>query len=102
MNGRNRLLMLHESDGAGGVAVDLGQMVILLKEYEGFCYRIAYYLLRQESRACAATRQALLELAQSSSFRTDSSAERQVLAKRLVIKHALASGFSSGVTAGHH
>jgi hypothetical protein len=72
--------------------MDPHRMATLLREYEGYCYRIAYYLLQKESSAAAATKKALLELARTPCFATESAAKQRQRAKRAAIKHALTGG----------
>jgi hypothetical protein len=70
--------------------MDLPQKTAMLREYENYCYRIAYYLLQTENWAIIATKKALLELAQSSYIWSEAAEQRQVLIRRIATKHALA------------
>ncbi len=69
----------------------LEQLSASLKEYEVYCYRIAYYFLEQESAAMAAAQGALLELGEDRRFFQQSSEERRTRAKQAAMKHALRS-----------
>ncbi|WP_052487273.1 hypothetical protein [Gordoniibacillus kamchatkensis] len=72
--------------------MDSQALAVILKEYEGYCYQIAYYLLQRENSAADAAKKALLELARTPGFLTEPAAERRQRAKRAAIKHALTVG----------
>lgn len=69
--------------------MELEQIATVLKEYELFCYRIAFYLLEQEESAIVATKQALMELGRNERFLSESALERRAWAKRVAIKQTL-------------
>lgn len=69
--------------------MDLEQRVAGLREYELFCYRIAYYVLEQERAATLAAQEALLELGNDRGFFLQPPQERQAWARKVAIKHAL-------------
>jgi hypothetical protein len=72
--------------------VELIFIAEVLKEYELYCYRIAFYLLEREEPAVLATKQALIELAQNECFFIENNVERWKMAKKATVKHSLALG----------
>lgn len=71
------------------IRMDMKQIAAVLKEYELFCYRIAYYFLEQEQAAATAAQDALLELGGERRFFLQSSEEQKVWARKVATKHAL-------------
>lgn len=69
--------------------MELSQIARILKEHEGYCYQVAYFLLQQEDVAVLATERALLELGRSRCFLSESAEERRHRAKRVAAKHSL-------------
>lgn len=68
------------------------QIATVLREYENFCYQIAFYLLEQEEFAITAAKQALLELGQDQHFLAESAQRRKARAKRVAIHKSLEVG----------
>jgi hypothetical protein len=71
------------------ISVELNNLVVILKEQECYCYRIAHFLLGKEEAAEMATEQALLELARNRCFFAESAEQRRESAKKVIIKHSL-------------
>jgi hypothetical protein len=69
--------------------MELNRIASVLKEYECYCYQIAYYLLEHEEGARQAASQALLELGRTRSFRSESAEARRCRAKKVTMKIAL-------------
>lgn len=69
--------------------VELEKIATVLKEYELYCYRIAFYLLEKEEFAITATKQTLLELGRNQRFLSDTAEKRRAWAKRTAIKSSL-------------
>jgi hypothetical protein len=72
--------------------VELIYIAEVLKEYELYCYRIAFYLLEREELAVLATKQALIELAHNECFFIGNNVERWKMAKKTTVKHSLTLG----------
>jgi hypothetical protein len=60
-----------------------------LRPIEDVCFRVAYYLLGDESEAAAAGKEALIELYLSPQFYAGTEDERRLLAKKAAARHAL-------------
>jgi hypothetical protein len=60
-----------------------------LRPIEHLCFRVAHYLLGDESEAAAAGKEALIELFQSPHFYEGTEEEKRLLAKKAAIRQAL-------------
>lgn len=61
----------------------------LLREYECYCYQVAYYLLHDEKAAMEASSRALLDLAEDTVFARLNCPDRRERAKRTTVSHSL-------------
>jgi hypothetical protein len=68
---------------------DIQRTVAILKQYEIYCYQIAYFLLSSECAAVRAVSNALLELGSDSELYHLPDSERREKAKRITVKHSL-------------
>ncbi|WP_409344453.1 hypothetical protein [Paenibacillus sp. MBLB4367] len=68
---------------------DSSARVSVLKDYECFCYRVAFYLLMEEAEAIVASRKALAELLRDDTFFEETEAVRRHKVKRAATIHAL-------------
>ncbi|MGM0884459.1 MAG: hypothetical protein ACQEXQ_25895 [Bacillota bacterium] len=67
----------------------LRQRAAVLKQYEVFCYQVAYYLLEDETLAAQAASQALFELLQDEEFYYQNEYVQKQKIKQSVIKNSL-------------
>lgn len=61
----------------------------LLKQFEVYAYRVAYYLLNQDKAAAEAVKEALLELFNDEAFQCGDDIVRKQIIKRTVIRSSL-------------
>lgn len=68
----------------------------LLRSYEEYCYQIAYYLLGNETRALAASKAAMIRIAQDEDFPVLSDSQKRDKVKRAVTIHSIEVKRASG------
>jgi hypothetical protein len=67
-------------------SMDFNKKVETLRSLESLCYRIAYYLLQDESLAVNAAKKALLDLGRKPEFFRMTSSVQQELTKQVTIR----------------
>lgn len=68
---------------------ELHQKAAVLKQYEVYCYQIAYFILEKEALAIQAATQALIELVQDEQFFHQSQTVQRQMTKKAVMKQSL-------------
>lgn len=68
---------------------ELHQKAAVLKQYEVYCYQIAYFILEKEALAIQAATQALIELVQDEQFFHQSQNVQRQMTKKAVMKQSL-------------
>ncbi|MFF2094305.1 hypothetical protein [Paenibacillus sp. NPDC058174] len=61
----------------------------ILRDYEQYCYQIAYYLVQDEAAAAAATCNTLLSIYANEAFFTSTQAGQQEAVKQAAMREAL-------------
>ncbi|MFX3632313.1 MAG: hypothetical protein ACE3L7_22350 [Candidatus Pristimantibacillus sp.] len=68
---------------------ELHQKAEVLKQYEVYCYQIAYFILEKEALAMQAATQSLMELVQDEQFFLQSQTVQRQMTKKVVMKQSL-------------
>lgn len=69
--------------------MDITHIANILKEYELYCYQVAYYMLNEEKAATSAAKQALIELGRSLKFLNECKEAQLQIVKKTILKHSL-------------